>query len=193
MNVKVVTPPTTEPISLTEAKLHCRVDETADDALITALITVAREEVQRMSYHALMPQTLELVLDRWVHPIVLPYPPLTSVTSIKYVDEDAVETTWASTNYLVSVDRIPALIVLKPNKELPSATLYPQEAIRVRYVAGYATAAAVPQSLKQAMLLLIGHWYENRENTTVGAIARDIPFGVDALCRNYRLRARMVA
>lgn len=193
MIVKVVTAPTTEPISLTEAKLHCRVDETADDTLITALITAAREEVERMSYHALMPQTLELVLDRWQMPIVLPYPPLTSVTSIKYVDEDAVEATWASTNYLVSVDRIPALIVLKPNKELPSVTLYPQEAIRVRYVAGYATAAAVPQSLKQAMLLLIGHWYENRENTTVGAISRDIPFGVDALVRSYRLRARMGA
>lgn len=193
MIVKVVTAPTAEPVSLTEAKLHCRVDESADDALITALITAAREEIERMSYHALMPQTLELVLDAWQMPIVLPYPPLTSVTSIKYVDEDAVETTWSSTNYLVSVDRIPALIVLKPNKELPSVTLYPQEAIRVRYVAGYATAAAVPQSLKQAMLLLIGHWYENRESVTVGAVARDIPFGVDALVRSYRLRARMSA
>jgi uncharacterized phiE125 gp8 family phage protein len=65
--------------------------------------------------------------------------------------------------------------------------LYPVEPIRIRFVAGYGLAAAVPTSLKQACLLLIAHWYEAREaaGSTVSEVA-GIPFGVEALVRSYR-------
>lgn len=187
--LKVVTAPTSEPVTLTEAKLHLRQDETADDALITALIVAAREEIERQTWLALMSQTLELVLPAWPceDRIELPRPPLASVTSVKYKDRDGNETTWSSANYIAGTDSVPGVLALAWNTSWPSGDLYPVEPIRIRYVAGYASAAAVPQQLKQAMLLLIAHWYESREASgdTVSEKA-GIPFGVEALVRSYR-------
>ena len=191
MILRVYTAPTAEPVSSMEAKLHLRVDESADDTLIAALITAAREEVERQSYHALMTQTLELTVENWwAHEIALPRPPLVSVSSITYKDDTGASATWASSNYVVGANMMPGMIRMSATGAFPSVTLYAVEPIVIRYVAGYASAALVPQSLKQAMLLLIGHWYESREQVTVGAVARDIPFGVEALCRSYRHRAR---
>lgn len=65
LQVKVVTAPAVEPITLTEAKLHCKVDLTTDDDLITPLIVAAREEIERRTWRALITQTLELVLSAW--------------------------------------------------------------------------------------------------------------------------------
>lgn len=192
LTYKVVTAPASEPITTAEAKLHCRVDLTDDDVPIAAWIVAAREEVERISGMALISQTLELVLPNWPigDRIELPRPPLTSVTSVKYKDKDGNETTWDSANYLAGVDSVPGVLVLAWNAVWPSVDLYPIEPIRIRYVAGFANAAAVPQSLKQAMLLLIGHWYENREagGDTVGEKA-GVAFGVDRLIASYRAEA----
>jgi uncharacterized phiE125 gp8 family phage protein len=192
LTIKVVTAPASEPISLAEAKLHCRVDVADDDTPITNLITAAREEVERLSGMALMTQTLELVLAGWpaTDRTELPRPPLSSITSVKYKDRDGNETTWDSANYLAGADSVPGVLALAWDASWPSDDLYPLEPIRVRYVAGFASAAAVPQSLKQAMLLLIGHWYENREagGETVGEKA-GIAFGVDRLINSYRAEA----
>ncbi len=201
MNIKVITPPASEPVTLAEAKLHCRVDITDDDALITALITAAREEVERQSYHALMTQTLELILNYWPydHPLLpgwytghikVPRPPLVSVTSVTYRDYTGTVNTLAPSQYVVAADSIPAEIMPPYAKTWPPVVLYAAEAIRVRYVCGFASAADVPQSLKQAMLLCIGAWYANRETFTTGVL-REIPMGVDALCRSYRMRAKV--
>lgn len=191
MAIKVITPPSTEPVTLAEARLHLRVDETADDALITGLITAAREEIERRSWHALCTQTLELVLDAWPcnGVIRIPRPPLQSVTSVTYTDSAGAVTTWSSSDYIVAGDKIPGEIVPGYGLTWPSTTLYPREAIRVRYTAGFGAAADVPQSLRQAVLLLVGTWYENREGiATSGAVPHAVPFAVDALVMNYHHR-----
>jgi uncharacterized phiE125 gp8 family phage protein len=191
--IKIITGPASEPVSLAEAKTQCRVDVTDDDALLTGLIVVAREEVERRTWHAVISQTLELVLDGWPSGsyIELPRPPLVSVSSVKYRTSAGVETTWSSVNYIAGADHIPGRLVLADGASWPSGDLYPTEAIRIRYVAGYTNAAVVPQSLKLAMLLLIAHWYENREAVvTSGAVPKDVPFGVEALCMSYRERAK---
>lgn len=192
LTYKVVTAPASEPITTAEAKLHCRVDLSDDDVPIAAWIVAAREEVERLSGMALVSQTLELVMHCWpdCDRIKLPRPPLTSVTSVKYKDYTGAETTWDPANYLVGVDSIPGVLGLAWNAVWPSVVLYPVEPIRIRYVAGFASAADVPQSLKQAMLLLIGHWYENREagGDTVGEKA-GVAFGVDRLIASYRAEA----
>lgn len=189
LQVKVVTPPSVEPITLTEAKLHCKVDLTTDDDLITALIIAAREEIERLTWRALVTQTLELILADWpgASAIELPRAPLQSITSVKYKDKDGNETTWPGANYLASTDSVPGVLALAWNASWPSVDLYPVEPIRIRFVAGYGLAASVPQSLKQACLLLVAHWYEAREagGDTV-AEKSGIPFGVEALIRSYR-------
>lgn len=189
LQIKVVTPPAVEPITLTEAKLHCKVDLTTDDDLITALIVAAREEIERRTWRALITQTLELILSDWpgANVIELPRAPLQSITSVKYKDRDGNETTWDSANYHAGTDSVPGVLILAWDASWPSGDLYAVEPIRIRYVAGYGVAAAVPQSLKQACLLLVAHWYEAREagGDTV-AEKSGIPFGVEALIRSYR-------
>ena len=181
--LKLVTGPTVEPVSLTEAKLHLRVDGTDDDTVISALIVAAREAVEHIARRALISQTWELILDSWPDsPFEVPLPPLSSVTSIKYKDEDGVEATFSSSSYVVDADSQPGRVALASEASWPGGTLYPVGGVRVRFVAGYGSAAtAVPQRYKQAILLLVGHWYEHREEASEGRGLTQVPFGVEAL------------
>ena len=120
----------------------------------------------------------------------LPKPPLASVTSIKYTDEDAVEATFSSSNYLVDTDTEPGRVLLKNGVSWPAVTLKEAGAVRVRYVAGYGAAGSnVPQAIRQAILLVIGSLYENREDVLVaqGVTVTTLPFGVEALLASYRV------
>lgn len=191
MALKLITAPATEPVTSAEAKAHLRVDTTADDTLIGTLITVARMHVENHLRRALITQTWELVLDAFParNVIQLPMPPLASITSIKYTDEAAVEATFSSTAYAVDTDSTRGRVVLKSGESWPSVTLAATSGVRVRYVAGYGAAANVPQAIKQAILLLIGTLYENRESVLVaqGVTVMELPFGVNALLMPYRV------
>jgi uncharacterized phiE125 gp8 family phage protein len=168
-NVKEFTAPTTEPISEAEAKLHCRVDHTTEDAIFTRLIPLARRQCEQISKWAFVTRTYKAKLDRWPwgNEIKLLYPPLQSVTSIVYIDEDDGSNTFASSNYVVDIHSTPGRIVLKEDADWPSENLQVGGAITITYVAGFGNAASVPDQYKQAMLLLIGHLYENRESVSV--------------------------
>lgn len=202
-----ITAPTIEPLTVDETKLHLRVETTDDQYLIDTLITAAREYVEHVTNRALFRQTWELALDDWpcCDYICIPRPPLISVTSLKWKDTAAVETTVATTEYIVDTEVEtgvnpdplcqPGRIVLGYQKVWPTTALYPASPIRLRFLAGYDVATAgdqdaIPQSLKQAMLLLVGHWYEHREDVlsgNIGDLAVSIPLGVQALLANYRV------
>ena len=191
MALKPITAPATEPVTSTEAKSHLRVDTTADDTLIGTLITAARQHVEAHLRRALITQTWELVTDAFPVGDVLrlPLPPLVSVTSIKYTDEDGAESTLSSGLYVVDTDSTKGRVVLKNGETWPSVTLAAANGVRVRYVAGYGEASAVPRPIRQAILLLIGTMYENRESVLVaqGVTVAQLPFGVDALLMPYRI------
>ncbi len=88
--------------------------------------------------------------------------------------------------YVVDADSFPGAFYCAYGKTYPpTQNIY--NAVTVRFVAGYANAGAVPQRIKQAMFLLIGHWYENRENSVVGTIVNKLPDAVDALLQSARL------
>lgn len=184
MSLRVYSEPSEEPVSLVEAKLHCRVDIDEDDLLISGLITTAREMAEMTSGRALITQTLDLYLEEWPEDefISLPRPPLQSVTSVVYTDEDGTEQTLSTDDYSVDTHSEPGRVALKAGKSWPSDSLQSGSPIRVRYVAGYGTVNLVPQRYKQAILLLVGHWYENRENVlTSGAMPKNIPMAAEAL------------
>lgn len=191
-DVAVITGPAVEPVTLTEAKLHLRVDHSTDDTLITSLIVAARQYVEDVTWRALVTQTLEVTLDDWPdgEMLVLPRPPLASVTSVKYVDSDGTETTWAAGNYQVVTQGTPGRLVLAYGVSWPSVTLRAANGITVRYVAGYGLAAAVPDLLKTAIKLMVGHWYENREATVVaaGTVATELPLAVQSILNLYKVR-----
>jgi len=185
----VVTAPTEEPVTLSEAKLHCRVDGSDDDALLSSLIAAARAACEVLARRAFVTRTLDYRLASWPagRSIVLPLPPLVSVTSIAYTDEDGVAGTVPSTDYVVYSQVEPGLIVLKPVASWPAATLMPGPALVVRYVAGFGAAAAVPAEYKHAIKLTVGHWYENREAVVVGAMVAKLPLAVKDLLTQDRV------
>lgn len=178
MNLRIITQPTTEPVSIETLKAHLRIDSNVDDVLLAAYLKSARELGEGLARRAFITQTLELYLDTWPcnGMVKLPRPPLQSVVSVKYKDENGVESTW--TNYIVDERTEPGVIYFKT---VPSTALYESGAIAVRFVAGYGdTPSAVPGVFAQGILLTVSHWYENREGY-VNAQLYEIPLGVRPL------------
>jgi uncharacterized phiE125 gp8 family phage protein len=191
-NPVIVTAPTIEPVSLAEAKLHLRVDDdqTSEDAAILGLIRTARELVESHTGRCLMTSTWDYYLPQFPDCgyITIPNPPLQSVTSITYTDSDNTATVWASSNYLVSTRGALGRIVPAYSVTWPSFTARPIDALVVRYVAGYGAGAGdVPEAIRHAMLLLIGHLYEHRESVASQSAGNlfVMPMGVDHLLADY--------
>ncbi len=185
---RVVVEPIEEPVSLAEAKKHLRVDHDDDDTLIMGLIATARRSCEIRARRSFVTQTLEMSLEAWPDSeIVLPMPPLQSVTSITYIDAAGATQTVPSTDYLVYPNVEPGLVLLKSTAAWPSAELQAGPGIKLRYVAGYGLAIAVPALYKAAMLLMIGHLYENREAVVVGTIVTQLPMAVESLLMHERV------
>lgn len=175
--------------------------QTIEDTLLTGFITAARMHVENVVTHrALVTQTWQALLSQWplADRIELPKPPLQSVTSITYVDNIDAPHTFAATLYDLELAATPPVlnpthprgsIVLTYCGSWPWETLRPAAPITIEFVAGYGGAADVPRPIKQAMLLLIGHWYENREiigDPRFAAALAGLPLGFDALLMAYR-------
>lgn len=187
---KVTTAPSAEPVTSTEAKLHLKVDHTTDDTLITILIQAAREAVEQHTNRSLITQTRTIKMDTFPisDTISLPNGPLSSVTSVKYYDTSEVQQTLSSTLYWTdSTSNIPRIVV---KTSWPAIYDMPN-AVEIVYITGYgASGSSVPQPLKQAILLIIGHLYENREQ--VGDIKYELPFGASVLMSPYVLEQSVV-
>jgi uncharacterized phiE125 gp8 family phage protein len=188
MAMKQTVPPSTYPVTLAEAKLHLRVDVVDDDTLITALITAATDQAHHMVNRAIMTQTWTLTLDSFPDAIELTRMPVQSVTSVKYVDTNGVQQTLSSSLYSVDLadDFGYGYIVPAYNTTWPD-TRDQVNAVEVVYVAGYASAAAVPQLIKTWILLRIASLYENRAAWTMGRDVINENPAVDRLLDRYRV------
>jgi uncharacterized phiE125 gp8 family phage protein len=161
---------TVEPITLQQAKDHVRQVFADDDALITGLITTARQMVEGRTQRALVPTDKVLALDVWpCDAIVLPWPPfvaLASTDAITYTDQDGAPQTLDPSLYRVNTHTEPVRIT-RANQATWPAPLTQEAGILVSYSVGYATPDDVPAPLKQWMLLAIGALYDNREQIAV--------------------------
>ena len=169
MALTLITAPTVEPVSLTEAKNHLRVDISDDDTLIKSKIMAVRQVFEEQYGVAFIDQTWELYMDAFPGgDLAIPKWPLASVTSIKYTDEDSNQSTVSSDDYLVDIYNKPGKVVLKSSASWPSDTLQEVNGVVVRFVAGYGAAGSdVPEPIRQAVLLVVGDAYENREDTII--------------------------
>lgn len=185
--VTVVTEPAVEPLELAEALEHLRYPDPSDNIYIhKILIPAARKYVERQTGKALITQTLRLTRDRFPglkenYEFRLPRPPLQTVTNIQYTDVDGVTQTVTAAEYVVDATSEVGRISLAYGYDWPTDAIEQIAAVKVNYVAGYGLAASVPQTFKVAMLLLIGHWFVNREAVLTGTISKDIEFGLTAL------------
>jgi uncharacterized phiE125 gp8 family phage protein len=187
----------TEPVSLETARLHLRLDTLGsppthpDDALVTALITVAREAVENFTELTVAVNTFQVKLDFFENlAIDLGTYPVNSITSITYVDTNGSTQTIPSADYVLDTFSKPAQIVLAYDKQWPPVRNQPNAAT-VTFEAGYTgdtspVTNVLPKALIQAMLLTITDLYENR-----GAIGSkqnyEIPVMAQYLMAPYRI------
>ena len=188
----VTTPPTVEPLDLAEAKAHLRVDGGDEDDLIAALIVAARQHAEAFIGRRLITQTITWKLDGFddcaLGRVACAFP-LQSVTSIKYFDTSNVEQTLSTSVYQVDTggDDTPGRIALKDGQDWPD-TACVLNAVTVLLVAGFGSAgSAVPAAIRQAMKLMIGHWFRNREQVVTGTITAEMPMGAEALLYPFKL------
>lgn len=189
MPYKLVTEPASEPVSLTEAKRHLRVDYTDDDDLIAIFIKAARQHAETYTGRAFIDQTWELTLDEFPdNEIQILKPPLIEVESVKYDDAAGDEQTLSDgLDYTVDLASEPGWIV--PTDQTWPTTFDGINAVRVRFRAGYVggspEAETVPNDLKAAILLYVGTLYANRETVVIGA-ATKLPWASEQLLRLHR-------
>lgn len=189
MALSLVTAPTCEPLDIEDVKSHLRVDVNDEDDLIAGLISAATQHVESYTHRALISQTWDDTRDEfpcWMDDgWWLPKPPVSSVVSIAYLDNVGVTQTWASDQYVIDLPTGPwarrARITPAYNVSYPF-TRSLLNAVTVRFVCGYGVSGtSVPAPILQAMKLLIGHWYAQRESVNIGNIVSVIPQAVDSL------------
>ena len=168
MGTFAVIRPTTEPVSLSEARAHLRIDGSDTDASLAGYIIAARQHAENYCRRALLTQTWDQTFDYdWpyidgVYRLDFPFQPVSSVTQITYTDEDNIVQTLGSTQYLLrgtGGNNIP-YVVPADGVTWPTV-LYIPETIRVRFIAGYGSNPGdVPEAIRTAMLMHIELLYD---------------------------------
>ena len=190
----LITGPAVEPVTLAEAKRHCRVDMADDDGLIADLVSAATRHCEQFTHRRFISQVWEDRLDTvpayvWTAPVA----PVLSIGSVTYVDLDGATQTWSSALYRTD---IPAGDSAGPARITPiHGGLWPQarsitNTFVVRFTVGYGTtAASVPADIKAAIKLMVGHLYANREAVNVGNLVTPLPLAVESLLWPYKFFA----
>lgn len=189
MNAILETPPLVEPVSLVDAKLHLKVDTDADDTLISNLIVTARQHIETMTQSVLINQTWRIYFDRWSpdNQMLLPVRPITSVILLKtFSDQDVPSTIDPSHYYADLVSSSPKLILRSSRTWAKPQRV--ANGIEIEVIAGFGSSASdVPHPLKQAVLILLAHWYENRQIECAGLPAKDLGSALQSLLRPYKV------
>lgn len=192
-SLRVISPPTLDPVLLSEAKEHCRIDSDDQDALLAGFIIAARQHCEDETDRSFITQTLQLKIDSdWPVDrcgndcIVLPRPPhkTGAVMAITYVDTNGASQTLSPSLYQFSEGDIFGSI--RPAYGATWPTVRDQmDAITVTFVAGYGSNPGdVPEPVRQAIKLMISHFNENREAVTSGQMI-ETPLAVERLLRKY--------
>jgi len=188
-------PPSETPVSLEQAKAHCRVDHDDDDVLIESLIAAATERVDGyfgILGRALIDQEWTVNYRDWPYEKVrLPLRPVTQIVSVMYWNNatPSVQTEFSASNYSLLEDHLGPYIAWTPDADSPSLADR-DDAIEITFVTGYGSAAEdVPQPIRHAILMMVAHWYEHRETVIVGDSATIIPMAAETLLSTYRLQA----
>lgn len=188
MSAVLVTPPLVEPVTLADAKLHARVDGASQDQAILALITAARGYVEEATGRVLIEQGWRIYRDDWpAAGVVRIRPsPLVRVDAITVYDAEGTPGVVPASDYEIDVTSVPARVrmargvVILPGREI--------NGIEIDVTAGYGAAAEdVPAPLRQAILMLVAHWFENREAAQHGVAAAEVAHGVSRLVGPYRM------
>ena len=188
MTAALITAPALEPVSLDDAKAHLRLDGDDEDDLVAAAIVAARVHVEAATRRVLIEQSWRVYLDAWPRNrmVTVPVAPLLGVDAVTVYDAAGAPHTVATDAYQVDAATVPGRLVLLPSAPAPVGRAV--NGIEIDVTAGYGVSSvAVPAPLRQAIMMLVAHWYEQR-----GAVGHDLafvtaPLGFEALIAPYRI------
>jgi uncharacterized phiE125 gp8 family phage protein len=188
MSLVLMSGPALEPVTLAEAKAHLRIDHDADDVLLQSLIVTSRLHIEAALSLALITQSWSWMLDQWPKGRIfaLPLRPVTAIAHVKLWRRDATAVTLPSDAFYLDGAHNPARLVPMSPSPLGEPER-PANGIEVVFTAGFGPAAAdVPATIRQALLLLIAHWYEHRDPSQVGNGVTAVPSMVSELLHPFR-------
>lgn len=186
----LVTPPSAaDPIvTYAEAKAQCRRDDDEEQALIEALVGAATAHLDGWTGilgRCLVTQTWRQDFDAFCPVLRLPLV-AAGITELRaFAEDDNTGSVVTSTNYELLEDALGSYIRFIDDYAFPSS-VRETRGVRITFTAGYGAASTVPKDIKQAMLLLIGHWFMNREAVNIGSSTTEMPIGAQALLAKYR-------
>jgi uncharacterized phiE125 gp8 family phage protein len=193
--IERLTAPAVEPLSLGEVKEACRIDGPDQDGFLTRAIRAARDLIEGPDGAGLVlvASHWRMRLDGLAGELWIPMGPVITIDSVQYLDDAGALQTVAPADYQWRTGRFEARI--KPAYGLSWPTVRCQyDAVRVTFTAGFAgteqeppSLAMIPEPLRIAMLMLIGHWHEHRETVVVGQLPSEIQFGFKDLINRYRV------
>lgn len=175
-------------MNLSLVKSHLRIDGdiTDEDPLLEGLINAAYVHVEQITGTTIRDRTITLQFDDFpsgINAFELPVTPVSAITAVSYLDDQGNEQVLDSDSYVLDTRPVYPVIRKMSDASWPKASRKPL-AVTVTVEAGFAD---LPEDVQAAMLLLIGHLYANREATTVGVTASNLPFGVEALLSPYKM------
>lgn len=172
-------------VSVPEVKRHLRITDNDEDSLIRTLIGAATQHAEHVTNRQLVTATYIYTLQSWSDIIRLPRPPLQNVSKVEYIDTDGVTQTLSTDVYAVYTNEEPGYIALKYNQSWPSLRT-DTDPISITYVAGYED---VPEGIKAALKLHVGHLFEHRESVDISSMARvtEVPMAYDSLIWGYKV------
>jgi len=176
--------PTLNAVSLDEIKAHVGAEGYDDyDNLLATLRDRATEAVGKRCRRQVMSATFTLTLDSFPSEIVIDTAPVTAVSSIAYTDTAGDAQTLSSDEYQtdISTNDGPAMIMPAEGYSWPSTQASTYGTVVVTFTAGYASASAVPDTIKHEICMMVAHWFAQREGIVVGSIAAEIPQGIEML------------
>lgn len=176
-------------LTLAELKAHLRVDHAEEDTLLEGLIAAATAYLDGWSGvlgRCLIQQTWRQDAESFAAASPLPFPDISSV-SVAYTDANGSDQALDASVYQLVNRAAGSFLVLRNGQGWPAVATRP-DAVRVTLVAGYGeTAAHVPAAVRQAALLLCGHWYQSREAVSMKpGESREVPLTVSALLAPFR-------
>ncbi len=186
MGLQLLAAPAEQPVSVEVAKAHLRIApaDAGQDEEVARIVRAATTRAERITQRAFLTQRWRLYLDCFpAGAILIPRPPLQSVEAVTYTDPLGVEQVLDESSYLVNPFEILGQVTPSQGRKWP-ATARQAMAVKVDFTAGY---DAVPEDIVAAILLLVGHFDQNREEVVTGTIATRLPAGVDALLSPYEV------